>query len=292
MGFMHEPSVDPLDALEARMEQLRREVRTALVDGDSGRVAALREDLKRAQRAWDALVSPPEPEGRRLTAPGAGATAAWTAASAPAAAMLPAREMVHRVLMLLQVPAASKLITEVHTAFFPDALPSSRLSSLRRDEERSYTAAPNSRPYYLCPALTFDLLAPARGLITISTWSLERRVIGPLSPRADFLTCAAAVAHAATTATEGSGAAAGPAVTRLLARFALNIPGAIPPGRPDDDPDPGLVADAARAELAFHAESDQNTRRGAAQRARRQLDDYQQLFGVRLAGLHAQAADG
>lgn len=289
---MHEPRIDPLDALEARMEQLRREVRTALADGDAARVAALREELRRAQRAWDALVSPPESDGQTLASLGSSASAAWTPTNAPAAAMLPAREMVHRVLMLLQVPAASKLITEVHAAFFPDALPSSRLSSLRRDEERSYKAAPNSRPYYLCPALTYDLLAPARGLVTVSTWPLERRIIGPLSYRADFLACAMAVAGAVKSPPGAANSHASPAAHRLLARFALNIPGAILPTRPDGEPDPDLVAAAARAELDLHEEADRGERREAAARARQQLSDYEQFFGVRLAGADAQTADG
>ena len=287
---MSEPP-NPLDALEARIDQLRQAVRAAIAEQDAERAASLREELRRTQRAWDALVSPPETD-EQLVALGSSASSAWTAHTAPAAAMLPAREMVHRVLMLLQVPASSKLITEVHAAFFPEALPSSRLSSLRRDEERSYKAAPNSRPYYLVPALTYDLLAPARGLVTISTWPMERRMIGPLSPRADFLTATIKVAGAVGTPPGTGATTATPAARRLLARFALNIPGATLPGRGDADPDPTLVAAAAQAELDLHVEADLDERRASAKRARRQLNDYQQLFGVRLAGAISEAADG
>src|SRR5437588_91273 len=70
-----------------------------------------------------------------------------------------------------------------------------RLTSLRRDEERSFVAAPFTRPYYICSALTADLLAAARGLLAVSTWPMQQRVVGPLSPRVDFLSAAIAIAE-------------------------------------------------------------------------------------------------
>ena len=96
--------------------------------------------------------------------------------------LLPLREQVHQALTLLGAPAAPKLIIAVHEAFHVGELAPARLTSLRRDEERSFRSAPHSRPYYLCSALTADLLAPARGLLAVSTWPMATRVIGPLSP--------------------------------------------------------------------------------------------------------------
>ena len=117
-------------------------------------------------------------------------------------------------------------------------------------------------------------------------------MIGPLSPRADFLTATIKVAGAVGTPPGTGATTATPAARRLLARFALNIPGATLPGRGDADPDPTLVAAAAQAELDLHVEADLDERRASAKRARRQLNDYQQLFGVRLAGAISEAADG
>ena len=148
-----------------------------------------------------------------------------------------------------------------------------RLTSLRRDEERSFRSSPFARPYYICAALTADLLAPARGLLAVSTWPMEQRVIGPLSPRVHFLTAAIRVAESI-----------------------LRVPG---PDRPPPAAvavrrqrprrggsaaavDPRAVAQAPRAELQVHEDADLDVRRAAAQRARRQLDDAGQLFGSHL----------
>jgi len=46
--------------------------------------------------------------------------------------------------------------------------------------------------------------------------------------------------------------------------------------------EPQNVAQAAEAELRVHVAADKETRRAAAQRARAQLDDVEQLFGTRL----------
>jgi hypothetical protein len=99
----------------------------------------------------------------------------------------------------------------MHAAFFTGQLAASRLTSLRRDEERSYRSAPNARPYYLCPALTSDLLSPARALLCISTWPMEQRIVGPLSPRVDFLTAAIRVAGTASSWPAPAGRTPGPA---------------------------------------------------------------------------------
>src|SRR6185369_907426 len=139
--------------------------------------------------------------------------------------MLSIREQVHHALTLLTVPAAPKLITAVHEAFFPGELVAARLTSLRRDEERSFRVAPFGRPYYLGPALSADLLSPARGLLAISTWPMETRVVGPLSARVDFLTGAIRVAQRVGQLPEDAHDA-----RRLLWRFAAGIPGAAAAG--------------------------------------------------------------
>jgi hypothetical protein len=282
---------EALDVLEERIAQLRRAVRTAIAQRDSERVTELRAELRRAERAWDALVTPSEPEGDKDD-PHAGPRSSGQV-RVGTGSLLPAREQVHQVLTLLGVPAAPKLIGSVHAAFFAGELTSSRLTSLRRDEERSYRSAPNARPYYLCPALTADLLSPARGLLTVSTWRLHQRVVGPLSPRVDFLKAAIRIAETmislAESADDAESSAPQPTAERLLWRFAANIPGAnqtdhVPreAAQTGQAPDPYLVRAAAQAELDIHADADSDTRAAAAQRAGRQLSDFEQLFGTRL----------
>lgn len=281
---------DPLDVLEKSIAELRRAIRDAAAGGDTERAGELRTQLRRAERAWDALVDTDEPRAAPMVV-----EQADTSPSPPIGqgAMLPAREHAHRALMLLQTPAAPKLIVGVHEAFFPGDLSASKLSSLRRDEERSYRAAPGARPYYLCPALTHDLLSPARALVTISTWTLELRIIGPLSPRADFLTGAIRIAEAVHAMAESPDSEPSPAALRLLWRFAVNIPGAMgaDPAVGDGTPDPTQVIDAARAELEVHADTDHATRAESARRARKQLSDDQQLFGASLRDVRRWRAE-
>ncbi|WP_069885929.1 hypothetical protein [Streptomyces luteocolor] len=267
-----------LDALEERMQQLQQAMRRAQLARDSDQVKQLRDELRRTQRAWDALFEQSE-DGEDTSAADERGTPAQPARAEPPIP-LPAREQVHQVLTLLTVPAAPKLISTVHEAFFAGGLAPSRLTSLRRDEERSYRSAPGARPYYLCPALTSDLLSPARGLLTVSTWPLEHRIVGPLSARVHFLTSALNIADAA----ERLDADTLPLAARqLLARYAQNIPGAQPPipqrtaaGPPIDLP---LLRRAAQDELALHTDADTTARTEAAARARRQLDDAGLLFG-------------
>lgn len=263
--------------LERQIDGLRVAIRRALTGGDRQRAAELRTQLRAAEYAWDDAIT--RLEG---AAPEAGAGAVPSRPAPAGGALLPIREQVHQALTLLGVAAAPRLIVAVHDAFASGPLVAARLTSLRRDEERSFRSAPHARAYYLCAALTADLLAPARGLLAVSTWPLELRVIGPLSPRVDYLTAAVAVADSITRIPDP-----GPEALALLRRFAVNIPGALPSrSGAAASPAPARVADAARAELEVHAERDQAHRRAAAQRAAEQLDDAGQLFGsrVRAAG--------
>jgi hypothetical protein len=254
-----------MEAIERKIEKLRAEVRRAAASGERARARAMRAELREAERAWDEALArleeqSPAPAGQApVHQPGP---------------LLPIREQVHQALTLLAAPAAQRLIIAVHDAFFGSPLAAARLTSQRRDEERSFRAAPYSRPYYLCAALTADLLAPARGLLAVSTWPMERRVIGPLSPRVNYLEAAIRVAESLLRVPEPSQSA-----ERLLRRFAANIPGASDGAKPRD---PRLVAAAARAELEIHSDEDHAVRHEAAARARTQLGDAEQLFGSRI----------
>ena len=263
-----------MDHLERRIDELRAAVRRAAIAGDRAEARELRAELRRAERDWDdALGALTErdhgPELGRSAGPGDGAS------------LLPARELVHQALTLLAVPAAPKLIVAVHGALFVGELASARLTSLRRDEERSFRSSPHARPYYLCSALTADRLAPARGLLAVSTWALDRRVVGPLSPRVDFLTAAIRVAEHVGRADEP-----GLPAMRLLWRFAVNIPGA---AAGFEDMRADVVAQSAQVELEVHQSADRISRAAAARRALAQLDEVQQMFGAPL-GLASRAA--
>ena len=272
---------EDMDGLERRIEALRTEVRRAAVVGDRARAQAMRAELRAAERAWDEalakLEEQPSLEGQLSPAGHAALAGKAARAGRPARAtgpLLPAREEVHQVLGMLSVPAAPRLIGAVHGAFFAGVLASSRLTSLRRDEERSFRSAPYARPFYICAALTADLLSPARGLLAVSTWPMDRRVIGPLSSRVDFLTAAIQVAQWLQRAPDP-----GSAARRLLWRFAENIPAAavsFKAMRPD------VVVSAAQAELTVHQDDDLAHRAAAAGRAQAQLSDAEQLFGSRL----------
>jgi hypothetical protein len=245
------------EEIEHRIDRLRVAVRQAVLAGDKERAAALRRELKQAEQDWEDVLADAEPDD--------------TSHHSAELPLIPLREQVYEALDLLTVPAAPKLISTVHEAFFATEFASAKLTSLRRDEGRSFRSAPFARPYYICAALTADMLAPVRGLMAISTWSMERRVIGSLSPRVDFLTAAIQIAAAVERLSSPV-----PAASRLLWRFAASIPGAA------QHTDPRTVADAAMAELNIHKAADQATRKASAARARAQLDDAEQLFGARL----------
>ncbi|MFI1200406.1 hypothetical protein ACH4VR_13290 [Streptomyces sp. NPDC020883] len=262
-----------LDALEARMQQLQREMREARMQHDSARFRVLSEELQRTLNAYNALfgsadapeVTPPQPQ----------VSSRPQSTAAPVEPGLPVRERVHQVLTLLTVPAAPKLVSQVHEAFFSGPLNTARLAAVRRDDERSFRSSPYARAWYICAALTSDLLAPARALLALSTWPLERRVVGPLTHRVHFLTSALRLAEAAQARADGS--LMQEPMRRLLLHYTRNIPGC-----PTQEPlDLDALRRATAAELAIHAADDADARAEAARRAQ-ELLDVEQLFGNTL----------
>ncbi|MCP2290643.1 hypothetical protein [Nocardia amikacinitolerans] len=254
---------DAAEKLEARIGELRAEVRRAVTAGDRATARQLRAELRRTEDAWDSAVLGAEaPRAEEVPE------------EKTEAAGMPIREHVHRALTLLGVPSSPKLVLAVQESFFSGAVAPARLTSLRRDEERSFRASPFTRPYYVCAALTADHLAPARGLMAVSTWPLAQRMIGPLSPRVDLLTATIRLAERIAAQPDcGAGA------RRALWKLAISVPGV--QGSPDTI-DLAEVIDAATRELEVHRAEDARRRAEAARRANQQLDEAARLFGVRL----------
>ncbi|MFD9477170.1 MULTISPECIES: hypothetical protein [Streptomyces] len=281
-----------LEDLEERLSRLRALLREARRARDNVATARIRTELREAEVAWEQALdaeegegaappvsSPsPPPSGTPAPTPTAGTASRFRPQAhgrQPTHGAVPVREQVHQALTLLGAPAPPKLISSVYEAFFTEPLIATKLASLRRDEERSFSAQGYARPYYICAALAHDRLTPARGLLAVSVWPLERRIVGPLSPRTDFLIHAIGTAEQVLRL-DAAGYPASDAAHQLLRRFALNIPGAYD----DEQIDPERVISAARTEAAVHQEADDSLRRAAANRARGQLADLQQLFGA------------
>lgn len=265
---------DEMDVLEKRIDDLRAQVRRSVVAGDRTRANTLRAELRRVETEWDATLSAlAGPDLADTEGPGHGVL------------LIPIREQVHQALTFLTVPAAPKLIAALHTALFGGTLAGGQLTSLRRDEEKSFKTNPYSRPYYLCAALTADRLSPARGLLAVSTWSLSDRIVGPLSPRVHFLKAAIRVAEHL----RDPDWATLPA-RRLLWEFAANIPGG---ARTFDSMTPDAVRHAATTELSIHQDADRQHREEAARRAvDNRLDDRQQMFGAPFGLASVNTSEG
>lgn len=129
------PVSEVIEALERRIDRLRVAVREAVLTGDAARARTLRAKLKDADQAWeDALAAaelsgPPQAPEPPATGP-----------------LLPLREQVYEALSMLQVPSAPRLIATVHEALFAATFSTVRVTSLRRDEERSFRTAPFGPP--------------------------------------------------------------------------------------------------------------------------------------------------
>jgi len=196
-------------------------------------------------------------------------------AHTPAAARS-ARQVVAGALAEIGVACRAKVVTEYAQARFGQRVESRTLAALRRDERRAWEKS-SARPTYIVPALESRYFQPVRGLLTLSDWPLERRLIGPWSERADHLAATAQLARQLAWLSERDTAVA-ERLAPVVADMAASIPGAL------DGPglDTARVESAAEAEFGPLAARDEPWRRDAAARARSQLPGEQQLWGATI----------
>jgi hypothetical protein len=186
-----------------------------------------------------------------------------------------ARDQAHRVLTLLGVPARPSLVVDVHSGLFDGDLTLPVLAGALRDEEQSWPSAAGGAAYHLCYGLHADGLAAARGLVALSTWPLERRIVTRAGVSADELTAIVRIAEFVAVRPGATAASA-----RLLRRLAATVPGGT---EAYDVLHPGALADAARVAvttLRAAGAGDAALKEAAVGHAA-QLDERQRLFGVR-----------
>lgn len=201
---------------------------------------------------------------------------------------VPLRDQVIRALHLVGRPATGRLLADVTKARWNESFEVNKLSSLRRDEARSWSAGQDAnrrtaiRDVYVVPALSYDRFAPIRGSLALSTWETSLRLVAPLSPRVDMLRSAIALAEEAIRLGESSQAVA---ITRLVSRLGASIPGVNPFKSTMQE-----VISCAVAELSEIEEIDARERTFAAARAEKQLAADALLFGAPLQSIKAVKA--
>jgi hypothetical protein len=199
-----------------------------------------------------------------------------------------ARQAVIGALAEIGVPSRARLVADYAEARFGERVEPRAFAALRRDERRAWGKG-SARPTYVVPALEGRFYQPIRGLLALSDWPLERRLIGPWSERADHLAATAQLARqlAWLNNRDQDGAER---LAPVVAGMALSIPGAMDGAGVDT----ARVEDAAEAERAGLFARDDPWRREAAARAREQLIDEQQLWGanVGVAGEDPQEGRG
>ena len=167
-------------------------------------------------------------------------------------------EQARHALLLLGSPAPARLVVDVHGAFFDGDLSVPALIALVRGRVPGF-----------CRALIADL-TPARGLIALAEWPLDRRIVTPAVRRADAL--ARVVRIAGFVAAQPR---SGRCADRLLRELALGVP---------HGPEALDLAEAARAaltdpRLTAQIAAEEPVRVAAVRRAAG-LDEWQRLFGV------------
>lgn len=246
----------------------------ATTSGDVAEAARLLQDITGLERRRNHLVHTSSPK----------VTPAGSYESS-----VPLREQVIRALQLTARPSSARLVSDVTKARWAERVDTAKLSSLRRDEARSWRKSQElpgriTRDVFVVPALTYDRYTPVRGAVALSTWATSLRLIAPLSPRVDMLYSTIAIAEE-TVATAGTNYEA--PLMRLMARLGATIPGVKPFGA-----EPHTVIEAAQAELKEIEETDQLERSEAAERANAQLDSQSLLFGTQIRSVISRASGG
>jgi hypothetical protein len=249
---------------------LAQSVVRAVAAGDRDEAVRLTRQLE-GRLTETAQHSPPEGRAPDFAAPPAVVPMRNTPSPARSS-----RQVVTGALAEIGVPSRARVLADYAEARFGERVEPRALAALRRDERRAW-AKSSARPTYIVPALEGRFFQPVRGLLTLSDWPLERRLLGPWSERSDHLAATAQLARQLAWLSDRDPGVAG-RLASVVAGMARSIPGALD----GQDLDTARVESAAEAELAPLAVRDEPWRKEAAARARAQLTEEQQLWGARI----------
>lgn len=247
---------DDLSAIVAELGELNGELAQAVTAGDGRAVELALARLAALERRRNRAVNGTNPMRAEFS-------------------VNSVRDRVTAALNLIGRPAPNQLVVSVAKALFVEPVPAGNLAALRRDEQRSWVKAQEVPPRaqlrdaYVVPTLSFDRFAPVRGVLALSSWEPILRFASPTSSRVDFLAAQLnLVSEARHVPTDGL-----LDVIRTLARTLRGVTF-------DLVNDLDWIQQAAEGELAKLVARDHEARESAVERARRQLDDEQFLFGV------------
>jgi hypothetical protein len=178
---------------------------------------------------------------------------------------LPKRDGLVLALEKIGVASPPARVAAIVRALFGLVISTSQFASFRKADERSYRRAPRNR-VYIVPALSAADLSAMAGMVALSNWPIERRIIGGYSQRVDALR-GIAKAYAIYRDTKDSDSAA---IIRIIGRELPSIG--------QYAPDIDAMGKAAAADLAEFAERDEEERHGAAARLAN-MDARTQMFG-------------
>ncbi len=255
--------------------RLAREVAEAVAAGDG------KEAIRLTRLLESHLTAKTRRSQRRTDAPDFEARPAVVPMDKKPPSSRSGRQAVAGALAEIGVACRARVVADYAEARFGHRVETRALSALRRDEKRAW-ASKSPRPTYIVPALEGRYFQPVRGLLTLSDWPLERRLLGPWSERADHLVATAQLARQLAWLSQRDEAVA-QRLAPVVAGMAASIPGAID----GEEVDTARVESAAEAELRPLAARDEPWRQEAAARARQQLDAEQQLWGTSI-GLVAE----
>lgn len=194
---------------------------------------------------------------------------------------LSVRERAIAALTELNVPCAPKDIAAYSEARQGEAFDVRALASIRRDEYRSW-ASGSKRNTFLVPALEGPWFVAGRGRFALSHWPLWQRIIGPLTARADHLrVCVMLTGLIESQPADAKGQPdRGKRLGVLLAQYARSVPGALEDAWARvHELNLERVRSAAHAELALIQDEDERARQREAERASRNLNEEQLIWG-------------
>jgi hypothetical protein len=174
------------------------------------------------------------------------------------------------------VPLSPRSVSEYALARFGAEINHRALPSLRHHEWRTWSSQRSTKTVYIVPAIEGYRFLPMRGKIALSSWQLERRLIGPWSERADHLRATIQLVRQLRWLSRVDPAAP-KRLDDLAARYAATVYGSEADAQ---ELDPERVEQAAQAELGVIGGKDDEWRAEAAKRAQGLLSGEQLLWGA------------